>query len=193
MKTKRAATRERLLRAAIDLFQTQGYHATGVAEILAQAAAPKGSLYHHFPGGKEQLGVEAVAFIAKEITDLIARRREAGARAADIVRQTASGVAAWLARSGWRRGVLLSVLAQETAPGSPALHRALSAAFDAWRGALARAIREDGAAEGEAAALADLGVAALSGGTALARIDRNNEALLQACDRAARLIETATR
>src|SRR4051794_17077584 len=53
-------TKERLLDASGELFRRQGYAATGIKQILAEASAPFGSLYHHFPGGKEELGAEAV-------------------------------------------------------------------------------------------------------------------------------------
>src|SRR5581483_2783743 len=54
------STRERIVGAGAELFRRQGYSATGVKQIVTAAQAPFGSLYHHFPGGKEQLGAEAV-------------------------------------------------------------------------------------------------------------------------------------
>ena len=48
-------TRERMVEAAARLLARQGYHATGVAQVLAEAGAPRGSLYFHFPAGKEQM------------------------------------------------------------------------------------------------------------------------------------------
>lgn len=54
-------TRARLTEAAAALLRRQGYHATGLAEIVATAGAPRGSLYFHFPGGKEELVCAALA------------------------------------------------------------------------------------------------------------------------------------
>lgn len=53
--TEKQASRERLLEAARELFWVQGYEATSVAEILEKAGVNSGSLYYHFPGGKEEL------------------------------------------------------------------------------------------------------------------------------------------
>src|SRR4051794_36716699 len=54
------ATRERFVSAGAELLRRQGYNATGVKQIVAEAEATLGSLYHFFPGGKEELGAEAV-------------------------------------------------------------------------------------------------------------------------------------
>ena len=55
-----SATRDRIVDASAELMRRQGYAATGVKQIVTAAQAPFGSLYHHFPGGKEQLGAEAI-------------------------------------------------------------------------------------------------------------------------------------
>jgi AcrR family transcriptional regulator len=58
-------TRLMMIRAAADLMQRRGYVGTGVAEILSQASAPRGSLYHHFPGGKREIAIEAVRYAGR--------------------------------------------------------------------------------------------------------------------------------
>ena len=55
-----AGTRERIVDSSAELFRRQGYTGTGVKQIVAAASAPFGSLYHFFPGGKEQLGEEVI-------------------------------------------------------------------------------------------------------------------------------------
>src|SRR5436309_11199475 len=53
-------TKDRIVEASAELFRRQGYSGTGIKQILTEASAPFGSLYHHFPGGKEELGAETI-------------------------------------------------------------------------------------------------------------------------------------
>lgn len=55
-----SATRDRILEAAAELYRQQGMPATGIKQISAAAEAPYGSIYHHFPGGKEAISVEVI-------------------------------------------------------------------------------------------------------------------------------------
>jgi TetR/AcrR family transcriptional regulator, lmrAB and yxaGH operons repressor len=64
-------TRDRLITAAATLFRRRGYHATGLAEILAEAGVPKGSLYHHFPDGKADLAKAAADWTATMLIRII--------------------------------------------------------------------------------------------------------------------------
>jgi len=52
--------RANILTAMARLIEKQGYHATGLNEIIRESGAPKGSVYYYFPGGKEQIGAEAI-------------------------------------------------------------------------------------------------------------------------------------
>src|SRR5689334_3236012 len=94
-----SATRERIVDASAELFRRQGYAATGLKQILTQAQAPFGSLYHHFPQGKEQLGAEAIRASGKlyellipavfgPAPDLVTGVRMFFAGAAEHLRQT---------------------------------------------------------------------------------------------------------
>ncbi len=67
--TAEPSTRDKLTFAAAELFRQKGYHATGIAEVLARAGVPKGSLYHHFPEGKADLARAAADWTA----DLLCR------------------------------------------------------------------------------------------------------------------------
>ena len=70
-------TRDRILDATIRLLRRQGYTATGIKQIVAEGNAPLGSVYHYFPGGKEQIGIEALARSGERIRSTIARAGDA--------------------------------------------------------------------------------------------------------------------
>ena len=63
--------RSRLIRVAAALFRQRGYDGIGLAEILQASGAPKGSFYHHFPGGKEQLAEACIAHAGEQVGALI--------------------------------------------------------------------------------------------------------------------------
>ena len=67
--------REKILTTASRLFQTQGYHATGLNQILKESCAPRGSLYYYFPKGKEELALESIklasGFIQRKVKDIL--------------------------------------------------------------------------------------------------------------------------
>ncbi|MCK4712620.1 MAG: TetR/AcrR family transcriptional regulator [Marinosulfonomonas sp.] len=65
------STRDKLVRAASVLFRQKGYHGTGIGEILEKSGVPKGSLYHHFPGGKPDLAVQTAEWAGRVIEKLI--------------------------------------------------------------------------------------------------------------------------
>ena len=64
-------TRDRLVQTAARLFRKRGYHGVGMAEILAGAQAPKGSLYHHFPSGKSDLALAAADWASEGMLQII--------------------------------------------------------------------------------------------------------------------------
>ena len=119
-----ALHRERLLQTAVRLFRQKGYAATGLTEILTRSGAPKGSLYHHFPGGKEAIGAAAVQLAGEAVTRTLE----------DLLARTASGeefVAAYgallsrsVAASEFRDGCPLATTLLETAPDSSIIRAA---------------------------------------------------------------------
>ena len=167
--TTHPPTRERLLRAGIQLFQANGYHGTGVAEILKVTALTKGSFYHHFPSGKEELAVEALRWLGHEVDAYLDRMLAERQAAADIVIGMARYAALGLQQRGGMRGSLVTVLAQEAVPSSAAIGGALRAVVDGWRMRLAAAFASSGQAA-QADDLAAISLALVEGATVVARI-----------------------
>ena len=161
-------TRERILRAGVRQFQAVGYHGTGVAMILAEAHAPKGCFYHHFPGGKEQLAVEAVVWLAQEVNAFLDRLAASGANGTAMALGVARHATAGLHHADTMRGSLIAVLAAETVPGPPAIRAALDRAIAGWADRLGAGFAREGAAD--SGGRAETALAAIEGATVLARL-----------------------
>ncbi|MFD0901219.1 TetR/AcrR family transcriptional regulator [Actinomadura sediminis] len=138
-------TRARLLEAAAQLFREQGYAATGLKQITTAAEAPWGSLYHFFPRGKEQLGVETVEHSGTRylrLFDLVYARTES--RADESVRDVFRLSAEALEKSNWGDGCPIATVALEAATTSEPLRHACADVFAGWRAATARRFAAEG-------------------------------------------------
>jgi TetR/AcrR family transcriptional repressor of lmrAB and yxaGH operons len=162
---------------AARLFHQQGYHGTGLAQVLAESGAPKGSFYFHFPGGKAQLAVEAVQASSAVVEALITKAAERGDDPADVIRRFGRAVARWLERSNFEEGCAVATLAAEASATSPELREACKTAYASWRRLFAEALRRRGIGSVDARELATLIVAAIEGATLIARTEHRADAM----------------
>ncbi len=188
---QRPPTRERILFASAELFRRQGYAATGLKEVVAQAEAPFGSLYHHFPKGKEQLADEVLraggAFF-------LALYEEIADAAPDVV--TGVGhffVAAGetLVATGYADACPIATVAAETASSNEMLRTACADVFESWlRSARAR-FETAGVPSRDARDLALSVVALLEGAFLLSRCLRSTDPMIAAAEAAVGLVTAA--
>ncbi len=167
MKTPDA--RQRLIAAMIDAMQRRGLHGSGLTELLAAAQAPKGVLYHHFPGGKTELAVAAVEATVEHLCDLLDQRMGAGNEPAAALMSWINGAQKRLAASGYERGCPLATIALETTADDVEIRAALGAGFERVRVRIAAALADAGYDSGAAHSLSALILAAYEGGLLQAR------------------------
>jgi TetR/AcrR family transcriptional repressor of lmrAB and yxaGH operons len=182
-------TRLRLLQVATRLFQQRGYHAVGLAEILALSETPKGSLYHHFPGGKQEL---AEACITRIAASTMAALDEASASGTDIIgflRQLGAESCAWLERTDWRDGSLLAVIGQEQGGGNGPLADAVRIAYQRIEMRLAKWLMLEGIAVARARDIAATIIAAHEGAMLLARCRRDTAPVALTTDMLCAMVE----
>ena len=182
--------REKLIATASALFRMQGYAATGLAEILAESGAPKGSLYHYFPAGKEELGEAALHAAIEHSGKKIGALMTNAPDLATMLRTYAALMADEMQASGFTAGCPIATIALEAAPRSPRLTAASCEAFNLWSGALARGMKRAGFAAERAAELADFIISSFEGALILARVRRDTAPLRHAGEELARLIES---
>jgi TetR/AcrR family transcriptional repressor of lmrAB and yxaGH operons len=174
------SSRERLLDSAVDLLQRQGYHGTGLNELLERSGAPRGSLYHHFPGGKEQIAAEAVARAGAQVAAAIEHLLRAKRSVAEAVEALAGLLAAGLEASEFERGCPVATTALDATPRSEPIRVAVQESFDSWLAPLRERLEAAGFDGAEAAGRADLTIAALEGALVLARARQNADVLRDA-------------
>ncbi len=155
------------------LLQRDGYAATSWRGVVNEAGTPWGSAYHHFPGGKEELAVAALALGSQHVVDMLEASLAEGSTVADGIRRWFDAIATGLTDSQFRGGCPIATVALETAPESAVLTAACAGAFDSWRGIIATALTDAGLAPGRAAEFATLVVTNLEGALVLARVSQN--------------------
>lgn len=173
-----AKHRDSLVRTAMRLFREQGYASTGLQQILSESGAPKGSLYHYFPGGKEELGEAAVRLAATLMGEMLSDLALRHAGPAGFVKAYCQTMAKWMEESQFRSGCPIATTMLETVPHSPALTRAGEDALDAWISIIAPVFVEDGRSKSEARAQAQSLVALMEGALIVARIRRSARPIL---------------
>ncbi len=125
--------RSRLIHAASELFRQRGYDGVGLTEILEVSGAPKGSFYHHFPEGKEQLAQACIHHAGEQIGIFLDTAMIAAPDFATGIRQFVSGIAGWFERSGFREGCPITSIVLARVPQSSQLTEAASAVIGDWQ------------------------------------------------------------
>jgi AcrR family transcriptional regulator len=160
-----------MIQSAALLFRERGIEGTAFADVLEHSGAPRGSVYHHFPGGKTQLVNEALQYASERA--LKAVEQGPGTTAADV---TAAFLELWrnvLVKSKLEAGC--SVLAVAVAADSPELRERAAQIFREWRKRLARLLERGGLRSADAARFAATLVAASEGAVAVARAEKSLE------------------
>jgi len=170
-------TRDRLVTAASQLLARHGYPGTGVKAILAAGKAPFGSLYHHFPGGKEELGAAAIAASGEGYRSLVASYFSVGADPVDATRSFFEGAARLLEATGYEDACPLAMVALETANESEPLRAASHTAFESWLSVVHACLVAAGVDGHPARELAVELFCAVEGAFLLCRTARSTEAL----------------
>ncbi len=172
--------RSRLIRTASALFRQRGYDGVGLTEILEASEAPKGSFYHHFPEGKEQLAAACVHYAGEQVSQFLDEAMTAAPDFAGGIREFVGGIAAWFERSDYREGCPITSVVLATVPQSPRLTQAARSVIDDWQQRLlahaARFGRQVSPTD------ADVLLILVEGAWILGRIRRSQEPLLRAAE-----------
>ena len=180
------------LTAAVKLFRQQGYHGTALHDILAAGGAPRGSLYFHFPKGKEEIGAGALSLAGEAVRLAIVQAAEKSDSAESFLVRIVRAMASDLERSDYREGCPIATTALETAAQSEVLGAATRTAFQKWELEIKRGLFRFGLTSGDADLVATMVLSQLEGALLLARTYRSLVPI-QRAEEAVRLLAFAVK
>lgn len=192
MASKGDLTKARLAESMLELIQTSGYSGTGLNAVIEHAAAPKGSIYFHFPDGKEGLGVAAVDLAARQFEALIAEAAASTGGAAGAARAAIEALATIVGESDYRLGCPVSVVTLEMGADSERLRHACASAFESWIAPTAALLESEGIDAEGARSLATVVVSTIEGAVIVSRAMKSTQPLIAAADVVAELIDLRT-
>jgi AcrR family transcriptional regulator len=180
------------LAAAAKLFRQQGYHGTALHDILAAGGSPRGSLYFHFPKGKQEIGETALTIAGEAVRQAIAHAAETSENAEVFVTRIARGMASDLEKSDYREGCPIATTALETSAQSDVLGAATRIAFQKWENEIKRGLERFGMKAEEADPFATIVLSQLEGALLLARTYRS-PAPMQRAEQVLKRLLTSTK
>jgi len=161
--------REKIILTTCDLLERQGYHASGLNEIIQASGAPKGSLYHYFPGGKTEIAVEAVHSAAEATARIIEDHLAGYDDPSEGICALLEEIARRVEQSGFAAGGPLMLVALETVTSSPPINQACRRAYQQIQAVFSRRLMAAGVNPSAAESLGLLIVAVIEGATLLSR------------------------
>ena len=175
-------TRDRLIRSTSRLLRTQGYAATGLNQVMAEAGAPKGSMYFHFPGGKVELAAAAVDRFAERATANMRRYLDDHDTVEEAVAAMLDAYVTHLDATAYTEGCAVATVALDAASTNDTLAAATGRAFHAWTDMLAEALEAEGRPPTVAHNLATPVIATIEGTITMAKGQQSTEPIAAARD-----------
>ena len=172
--------KEAIVVAAVRLFRKHGYASTGLLEILKESEAPRGSLYHHFPGGKAAIGVAAIQAAGKTVLATLQKLAAETNNPAELVARYFSMVAGWMEESSFHDGSPFTTIVLETVPQNVQLRQAADAVIKSWAEVLSSELLAAGVSGQKAIRLGYFTFGALEGALIHSRVKMDKAPILQA-------------
>jgi TetR/AcrR family transcriptional regulator, lmrAB and yxaGH operons repressor len=164
--------RAKLIDTAAGLFMRQGYHGTGLAQIVAESGAPKGSLYFHFPGGKEALALAAVERAGSRFQAALHGVLEKNPVPQSAIKALAEMLGQWMEVSNFVEGCPITTVCLELAPHNASITTTTQAIFSSWQSDWRHHLSRAGFPDDVAARHSTIIVASLEGAFILARAEQ---------------------
>ncbi len=166
---KSESTRHRLIATTADSLRANGYAGTGMSDVIRHSGVPRGSLYHHFPGGKADLAATAIRDGGTAMVDRLRRMHERSGSVARGIEAFCDYYRDSLEASGFVAGCPIATVALEGPNLDAEVRAQAGSAFTSLVGFLAGALAADGMEPARADRFASVIVGAIEGGILLAK------------------------
>lgn len=174
-------SRQAILDTAAKLFFTQGYHATGLSQIIKESECPKGSLYYYFPNGKEELALECIACTKHVVLEIWAVKFAEHEDPVEAVKAFVHDMAENAEKYDFQGFMPFSFwMAVETSSISEKLREASQDVFVAWQMVISERLIQVGMEETRAKDVGVVIISLLEGALILALTNRDKQPLMTA-------------
>lgn len=185
------STRDHIVETTCDLLESQGFHGTGLNQIVKESGAPRGSLYYYFPEGKTELAEAAIGAAARSVAERIRAGLVESDDPAGDIRDFVRNIAHYVEASGFRSGGPLATVAMETATTNERLNQACRAAYMLIQEAFEASLVAGGYLPQQVTSLSTFIMAAIEGGTMLCRTYHSGDPLRLVADQLAVVLKAA--
>ncbi len=185
------STRERIVAATGELFRSQGFNGTSLKQVTEHAGAPTGSIYHFFPGGKEELAAAVLRESGLAYQQLFEMIADESGDIATAMGAFFTGAADALEETDFIDICPIGNVAREVASTHESLRVATVDVFNGWANSIGRRLQAAGIAETDAEELANTIISAIEGGFMLARAHRSTDGLRATGAHVQSLVEAA--
>ncbi|MFD0676974.1 MULTISPECIES: TetR/AcrR family transcriptional regulator [unclassified Paenibacillus] len=191
MVSQKQSSRDNILATASRLFVTQGYHGTGLNQIIKESGAPKGSLYYYFPEGKEELALECIKHIRNLLMNKFKENFSNHESSIIGIQNFIRNLAMDVHRDGYGNFLPLGFwVAAETSTVSSALRNECQLVFADWNAMIAEKLMEEGFSEEKAHSLGMVIISMMEGATILTITRQDNQPLLQVAEHVLTLLRS---
>lgn len=167
--------RDRLIGSMAQSLRSAGYHNTGLNQIVADSGAPKGSMYHYFPGGKVALAAAAIDHSSAQVAGRIGEILQQAPTSRAALEAVLEFFAGEMEASAFTKGCPVATIALEEAATTPQIRDACARAYEGWQAGLAAYLSAQGVADPRATA--EIFLMLLEGALLLARTKLSAEPL----------------
>ncbi|EKR63302.1 transcriptional regulator, TetR family [Leptospira weilii str. 2006001853] len=171
------SSRERLIQTTAQLLQEKGYHGTGLKDILKLSGTPSGSLYHHFPDGKEELTAAAIQSAGERLEKQIEATIENHPDLHRALQEFTNHLSQELIDSGFQKGCPIATVVLEIAAENDRIQKVCSSIYLKWQNLLSSSLQRSEMKEDQVKSVSILLLAVIEGALILCRAHHSIEPL----------------